>query len=136
MSLNALERPPLCLFYRGDTSLLQSLQRRQAVAVVGTRSPSPHGLQMADRIGQAGWPVLSGLAAGIDAAVHRGGLAVEGSPVAVLGTHLDRVYPSQHRELQSAIGRSGLLLSKRFPGGTPRPGHYAARNRLKVTMAP
>ena len=70
VSLNALERPPLCLFYRGDISLLQSLQRRQAVAVVGTRSPSPHGLQMADRLGQAGWPVLSGLAAGIDAAVH------------------------------------------------------------------
>ena len=95
---------------------------------------------MADRLGralgQAGWPVLSGLAAGIDAAVHRGCLAVEGPPVAVLGTHLDRVYPSQHRELQSAMGRSGLLLSERSPGGTPRPGHFAARNRLMVAMAP
>lgn len=137
--LNALEAAPLCLFYRGDTLLLQALQRRKAVAVVGTRSPSTHGVQMADRLGRAlgraGWPVLSGLAAGIDAAVHRGCLAVKGSPVAVLGTHLDRVYPSHHRELQSVIGRSGLLLSERFPGETPRPGHFAARNRLMVAMA-
>ena len=107
--------------------------------MVGTRSQSPHCLQIADRLGrapgQADWPVLRGLAAGIYAAVHRGCLAVKGSPVAVLGTHLDRFYPSQHRELQSAIGRSGLLLSERFPGETPRPCHFAARNRLMVAMA-
>ena len=57
--LNALEAAPLCLFYRGDTLLLQALQRRKAVAVVGTRSPSTHGVQMVDRLGRAlgraGW---------------------------------------------------------------------------------
>ena len=137
--LDALETPPLCLFHRGDSALLPVLQRRQAVAVVGTRSPSVHGLSMADRLGralaQAGWPVLSGLAEGIDAAVHRGCLAEDGAPIAVLGTHLDRVYPSHHRDLQATIARSGLLLSERFPDDVPRPGHFAARNRLIVALA-
>ena len=137
--LNALTPPPSCLFHRGDRSLLRCLKTRQAIAVIGTRSASAHALQMADRLGRAlalaGWPVLSGLADGIDAAAHRGCLATDGAPVAVLGTHLDRVYPAHHHALQSAVGRSGLLLSERHPGDSLRPGHFAARNRLIVALA-
>ena len=118
--LNALTPPPSCLFHRGDRSLLRCLKTRQAIAVIGTRCASAHALQMADRLGRAlalaGWPVLSGLADGIDAAAHRGCLATDGAPVAVLGTHLDRVYPTHHHALQSAVGKSGLLLSERYPG--------------------
>jgi len=138
-SLQALDRPPLWLHWRGRGSLWPLLARRQAVAVVGTRRPSEHGLLMARRIGAHlaahGWPVLSGLAEGIDAAVHEGCLSRGGAPVAVLGTPLQRVYPRHHRQLQAEVGRRGLLISE-WPADAPvRPGHFASRNRLLVALA-
>ena len=137
--LNRLDRSPPVLHHRGRQDLWGLLQQRQTVAVVGTRTASAHGLAMADELGQAlaeaGWPVLSGLAEGIDAAAHRGCLAVKGAPVAVLGTPLDRAYPLHHKQLQEAVGKQGLLLSEHAPGSAVRPGHFAARNRLLVLFA-
>jgi DNA processing protein len=138
-ALQELERPPLWLHWRGRGSLWPLLVRRRAIAVVGTRHPSEHGLLMARRIGAhlaaSGWPVLSGLAEGIDAAVHQGCLGRGGAPVGVLGTPLQRVYPSHHRQLQADVGRRGLLISE-WPAGAPvRPGHFASRNRLLVALA-
>jgi DNA processing protein len=138
-SLKQLSRPPLGLHWRGRGVLWPLLARRQAVAVVGTRRPSRAGLAMAESIGralaQAGWPVVSGLADGIDAASHRGCLQAGGCPVAVLGTPLERVYPSHHRDLQEQVGRKGLLISEQPPGGSVCAGHFAARNRLQVALA-
>jgi DNA processing protein len=109
------------------------------VAVVGTRRPSLHGLSMARALGSAlaaaGWPVLSGLAEGIDGAAHEGCLAAGGSPVAVLGTPLQRVYPRHHAALQAEVGRKGLLVSELAEGGAVRGGSFAARNRLLVALA-
>lgn len=138
-ALTDLPRPPVALHWRGQGRLWPQLARRQAVAVVGTRRPSLHGRAMARRLGEvlarAGWPVVSGLAEGIDAAVHRGCLEAGGAPVAVLGTPLSRVYPRHHRELQQAVGQSGLLISESSPGARVLPGHFAARNRLQVALA-
>ncbi len=134
-----LERPPLRLHWRGRGALWPLLHRRQAVAVVGTRRPSPHGLAMAEAIGaalaEAGWPVVSGLAEGIDGAAHQGCLARGGQPVAVLGTPLERVYPRHHRELQGDVARAGLLISELPAGSAVQAGHFAARNRLQVGLA-
>lgn len=134
-----LERPPTALHWRGRGSLWASLRRRQAVAVVGTRRPSPHGLAMAEALGaalaQGGWPVVSGLAEGIDGAAHRGCLARGGRPVAVLGTGLDRVYPSHHAALQRRVAAEGLLVSEQPAAAAVQPGHFAARNRLQVALA-
>jgi DNA processing protein len=109
------------------------------VAVVGTRRPSLHGRTMARRIGQAlaaaGWPVVSGLAEGIDAEAHAGCLAGDGAPVAVLGTPLARVYPRHHRALQAAVGSRGLLISEHPPGAPVQRGNFAERNRLLVALA-
>ena len=138
-ALRALSRPPLALHWQGQGRLWPQLARRQAVAVVGTRRPSLHGRAMARRLGEvlgrAGWPVVSGLAEGIDAAVHRGCLEVDGAPVAVLGTPLNRVYPRHHVALQNAVAQSGLLISESPPGSRVLPGHFAARNRLQVALA-
>lgn len=138
-SLAGLERPPLVLHWAGLGSSWPLLARRQAVAVVGTRRPSRQGLAMADALGaalaQAGWPVLSGLADGIDAAAHRGCLRASGRPIAVLGTPLERVYPSHHQGLQALVRRQGLLISEQPPGGGVCAGHFAARNRLLVSLA-
>ena len=138
-SFAQLQRPPLWLHWQGRGSLWPLLARRQAVAVVGTRHPSSHGLRMAHRLGaqlaSRGWPVVSGLAEGIDAAAHEGCLAEGGAPVAVLGTPLQRVYPNHHRQLQAQVGRQGLLVSEWPAGAQVRPGHFASRNRLLVALA-
>ena len=138
-SLNGLDSPPSRLYVEGERSLLQHLSAREAIAVVGTRSASDHGLAMAEELGralaEAGWPVLSGLAEGIDAAAHRGCLAQFGAPIAVLGTPLDRAYPAHHRSLQQQVGEHGLLLSTTRSGSRVHPGHFAARNRWLVTFA-
>lgn len=138
-AMDALDRPPPALYWQGRGSLWAPLAHRQAVAVVGTRRPSSHGLLMANRIGAAlaaaGWPVVSGLAEGIDGAAHEGCLAAGGAPVGVLGTPLDRTYPRHHSALQQLVARQGLLLSE-WPVGAPvRPGHFASRNRLQVALA-
>ena len=133
-----LERPPLALYWRGLGQLWPLLRRRQAIAVVGTRRPSLHGQSMAEAIGaalaRAGWPVVSGLAEGIDAAAHRGCLSQAGRTVAVLGTPLERVYPRHHAALQQEVARHGLLVSEQPPGAAVRAGHFAARNRLQVAL--
>ncbi|MDM7953405.1 MAG: DNA-processing protein DprA [Cyanobium sp. CZS 25K] len=137
--LRRLHRPPLQLCWRGRGSLWPHLGQGRSVAVVGTRGPSLHGLSMARAIGaalgEAGWPVLSGLAEGIDGAAHQGCLAAGGSPVGVLGTPLGRAYPLHHAALQSQVACQGLLVSELAEGGVVRRGSFAARNRLMVAMA-
>jgi len=87
--------PPIVLFARGRVDLLGSI----AVAVVGTRRPTPYGLAVAERLAadlaHAGLAVVSGLARGIDSASHKGALAAGGDTVAVLGCGVDVVYPSE-----------------------------------------
>jgi DNA processing protein len=138
-ALLELDRPPLQLFWRGCGSLWPALWESQAVAVVGTRRPSRHGSTMARTIGralaEAGWPVVSGLAEGIDAAAHQGCLEAGGRPVGVVGTPLNRVYPRHHTELQGAVAAQGLLISELAEGTPGRAGHFALRNRLQVGLA-
>jgi DNA processing protein len=138
-AIAALPRPPLVLWWRGRGSLWPHLARRAGVAIVGTRRPSSHGLAMARQLGEAlaaaGWPVVSGLAEGIDGEAHRGCLAAGGTPVAVLGTPLERVYPRHHRGLQEEVGVRGLLISEQAAGAPVLRGHFASRNRLLVALA-
>ena len=137
--LDRIAQPPKLLFLRGRRDLLDCLASRQAVAVVGTRSASPHGIRMAEELGHAlarsGWPVISGLAEGIDAAVHEACLQADGAPVAVLGTGLDRVYPRHHDAFQKAVSQQGLLISERSFQDPVQRGHFAHRNRLIVALA-
>ncbi len=137
--MHQLQRPPLQLFWQGRGSLWPHLSRRRSVAVVGTRRPSLHGLTMARALGSAlaaaGWPVLSGLAEGIDGAAHEGCLLQRGAPIGVLGTPLERVYPRHHVALQRQVASQGLLISEWPRGSGVRGGHFASRNRLLVALA-
>jgi DNA processing protein len=112
----------------------------KSLAVVGSRNPTPQGAANARRfakaMAQAGLTIVSGLALGVDGAAHAGALeAAEkadntGLTVAVVGTGLDRVYPSAHRELAHRIARHGLLISE-YPLGTPPlNANFPKRNRL------
>ena len=128
--------PPIMAFARGDLGLLD---RRPTVAVVGTRRCTSVGREMAYRLGQglaeAGLVVISGLATGIDGAVHEGALASGGQALAVVGSGLDVVYPKANRRLWNRIGSEGLLLSEAVPGAKPERWRFPARNRLIAALA-
>jgi DNA processing protein len=122
--------PPLLLFGHGDPDFLLQPQ----LAIVGSRNPSRDGVELAtdfaNWLGNCGLTICSGLAAGIDAAAHRGALGSTAGTVAVTGTGLDRVYPAHHRELAHQIAENGVLVSEFPPGTPPIPANFPRRNRI------
>lgn len=111
----------------------------RSVAVVGSRAASIYGTSVAGEwaaaFAQAGVAVVSGAAYGIDAAAHRGALAVDGLTVAVLACGLDQAYPRGNAALIQRIGEHGLLLSEAAPGSTVNRGRFLSRNRLIAALA-
>ena len=127
--------PPALLYCRGRVELLN----RPALAVVGSRNATAQGASNAEQFARnfsaAGLTIVSGLAQGIDAAAHRGGLAAEGSTIAVLGTGIDNVYPRANAALAEDIAARGLLISE-FALGTQAFAHnFPRRNRLISGLA-
>ena len=131
-ALAAIFDPPARLFVRGSAPL--EVLDRAAVAVVGARSCSSYGAQVARllgrELGRAGLVVVSGLARGIDGHAHRGALDAGAPTVAVLGCGIDRDYPAAHRELAAEIRATGLVVSEYAPGVEPAPWRFPARNRI------
>ncbi|MBS2037579.1 DNA-protecting protein DprA [bacterium] len=135
--LRELEDPPEVLFYQGDPKRWSEVQ--SSLTIVGTRSPSPDGRQLAGRfahcLAQAGVSIVSGFARGIDAAAHRASLGhPQSPPLAVLACGLDYAYPPEHRELYSQIAAEGLLLSEYPPDCPVFPHHFQERNRLLAAL--
>lgn len=91
--------------------------------------------QVASELAAQGVVVVSGLAAGIDAAAYRGAMASGGRTIAVIGTPLDRVYPKRHAALQQTIHEQHLLLSPFALGAGTMRGHFPARNRVMARIA-
>jgi len=105
-----------------------------SLAVVGTRSPTTYGKMLAEqfseRLVQAGFVVVSGLAYGVDGVAHRAALKSGGRTVAVLGNGLNVYYPPAHRELQKKISASGAVISQ-FPlAAAPDRRQFPMRNRV------
>ncbi len=134
--LARIHRPPPVLFLKGNPDLLYTPQ----ISIVGSRNPTPGGVENARafsaELASCGLTITSGLAAGIDGAAHLGTFDVGevsgqvGRTIAVAATGLDRIYPSQHRELAHRIVENGLLVSE-FPVGTgPLQGNFPRRNRI------
>ncbi len=127
--------PPLLLYVKGRLDLLNA----RALAIVGSRHATPQGISNAENfasaLSHAGMSIISGMAHGIDAAAHRGGLLGQGSSIAVVGTGLDKVYPAANRELAHQLASQGVLISE-FPLGTPPLGsNFPRRNRLISGMS-
>lgn len=129
--------PPLVLFHTGRLDLLAGAR----VAVVGTRKATRYGLDIARDLGRdlsaCGVQVVSGLAAGIDAAAHTGTLLQDGGapPVAVVGSGLDIVYPRSNRSLWEQVVAAGLVMSEYPLGVEPAKWRFPARNRLIAAMS-
>lgn len=125
-----LSSVPVGLFARGDVSVLSQPQ----LAIVGARNPTRAGREtaaaFAEHLAACGLHITSGLAAGIDAAAHRGALRANGVTIAVCATGLDIVYPTVHRELADRICERGALVSEFPPGVGPLRFHFPRRNRL------
>jgi len=136
-ALTHLADPPPVLFLRGTTELLDGVPR---VTVVGARRATSRARDVAERLGRtlarAGATVVSGLALGIDGAVHEGVLRAGGSAVAVLGTGADVVYPGAHRRLFDAILDRGLIVTEFLPGVGAAPYHFPRRNRILAALSP
>jgi DNA processing protein len=131
--LREITGPPERLYLIG-----RELEQGPAVAVVGARKASRYGIEVAHRIGAelagAGVTIVSGLARGIDAAAHRGALAVGGATVAVLGCGLDICYPAGNRALFNQIATEGSLISEYEAGTRPLAYHFPVRNRIIAGM--
>lgn len=141
------EDPPLMLYVVGARAVVQGqpFAEGRCLAVVGSRNPTAQGAdnayQFAKALGATGLTIVSGLALGVDAAAHEGALAPiapdrplkQGdapATIAVVGTGLDRVYPSRHLDLAHRIARHGLLVSE-YPLGTPPLApNFPKRNRI------
>jgi DNA processing protein len=127
--------PPLLLYVHGRIELLHA----PAIAIVGSRNPTPQGVEnaraFAAHLSRAGWTVVSGLALGVDGAAHEGAIEGGSGTIAVVGTGLDRVYPARHRALARKIVDAGLLISE-FAVGTPAlSAHFPVRNRIIAGLA-
>jgi DNA processing protein len=134
--LDDLDCPPFCLWVRGDVDLAEVCAR--SVAVVGARSATAYGemvaTEMAAGLGERGFTVVSGAAFGIDAAAHRGALALGSPTLAVLAGGVDRPYPSAHARLIDRIREVGAVLSEVPPGSAPTRPRFLQRNRMIATM--
>jgi DNA processing protein len=131
--------PPLLLYVKGRLDLLN----RSALAIVGSRSATPQGINNAEAfaksLSDAGLCIISGMAHGIDAAAHRGALRGAGknwgSSIAIVGTGLDKIYPAANRDLAHTLAQHGALISE-FPLGTPPlAANFPRRNRLISGMS-
>ena len=128
------QAPPV-IHVQGDLGLV----RPRSVAVVGTRSPSDEAVErvrtLSSNLCQNGFPVVAGMARGIDTAAHRGALESNGMTIGVLGSGLDRIYPPENASLYVETRQRGLLISQ-FPfGSAPSPANLRQRNKLIVALA-
>jgi len=135
-TLRSIYDPPPLLYVRGDPAMLT----KHALAIVGSRRPTPYGNQVAERLArdlaERGLVIASGMARGIDASAHRGACAASrGGTIGVLGTGIDVEYPKENRKLFAQVEQRGALISE-FPLGTPpAPENFPVRNRIIAGIA-
>jgi DNA processing protein len=128
--LREIYDPPAFLWVQGTLFPADE----QAIAIVGTRRATDYGKRVAHEFAAAlagqGFTIISGLAYGIDAAAHRGALEAGGRTLAVLGSGVDRIYPSRHLSLAREIAAHGALLSEYPMGAEPEAPNFPRRNRI------
>jgi DNA processing protein len=130
LRLKEIFTAPVILYVRGELRKADE----QSVGVVGTRSPTVYGKELASRIVPqlvgAGLTVVSGLARGIDTIAHTGAIHAGGRTIAVLGCGIDVVYPTENRALFARVPDHGAIITE-YPLGTkPDAFNFPARNRI------
>lgn len=128
--------PPKQLFVAGELPL----KRRPTVAIVGSRKPTPYGVEVTHRLAhdlaKSGVVVISGLAYGIDAIAHKAALEAGGTTIAVLANGLHKIYPAAHKGLaEEIVAKGGAIISEQELGVEAHKYHFLARNRLISGLA-
>jgi DNA processing protein len=128
--------PPPVLWVLGNAKLLA----RPAIAIVGTRHPTPYGTGMAEVLARDlashRMVILSGMARGVDTAAHRGALSAGGSTVAIWGTGVDVIYPKENKSLaENILVAGGAIVSEYRLGTFPAPQNFPKRNRIISGMS-
>jgi DNA processing protein len=130
-----IDDPPALIFLEGRVELLDRL----TVALVGSRHPTPYGVDVTRMIAglaaRAGLTVVSGMARGLDAVAHWAAVAEPGGTIGVLGNGLGVIYPAANRTLYRRVAAEGLLVTEHPPGERPNAGSFPRRNRLISALA-
>ncbi|MDZ7682369.1 MAG: DNA-processing protein DprA [Fodinibius sp.] len=134
--LRQIYDPPIMLWIKGDRSALDGA----SISIVGTRKADTYGRKMANRfateLAEQGLTIISGLAYGIDGVAHKATVDAGGKTVAVLGSGIDWIYPSDHKGLAAQIVQTGGAVISEFPLGTaPEMGNFPVRNRIVSGMS-
>lgn len=130
--LKEIDNPPAGLFYKGNATILKNI----SIAVVGTRKPSPYGVEATKYFVQQlilnGFTITSGLAIGIDSIAQAEALKNNGGTIGVLGCGLDTIYPKTNHKLAQNImnNQNGILISEFPPDTPPLQHHFPMRNRI------
>ena len=129
--LRQIPSPPGVLYIRGRWF---AFDKEVAIGVVGTRRPTPYGIEMAGVLGlelaRSGALVVSGIAQGLDSAALKGALQGGGGVTSVLGCGVDVVYPPENKWLYEDVAAAGALVSEFPPGSPPEGWHFPVRNRI------
>ena len=125
---------PTVLYYRGQAQIAQPQTNAPAIGIVGTRDPSDYGKRWTRKIASClaskGYPIVSGLAQGIDTEAHTACLEAGGLTIAVVGTGVNMVYPPRNQQLTAQIAQHGLIVSEYSANTPPDRSHFPARNRI------
>jgi DNA processing protein len=128
--LREIDQPPPVLYVKGALSL----EDEWAVAIVGTRKVTHYGKQVTEEFSRIlsdhNITIVSGLARGVDGIAHKTAIETGGRTIAVLGSGVDRIYPSEHRALAEQIAQSGAVISDYPPGTAPEASNFPPRNRI------
>lgn len=130
-ALRNIQDPPLVLYLKGDTSLLDHFP---ALSVIGTRNPSPEAVgkikSIVTPLIKKEWLIISGMAKGIDSYAHQLSLSLGGKTIAILGGGFNYIYPKQNLGLFHQIVENGLVITEYPPNTPPTRYHFPERNRI------
>ena len=135
--LKEINAPPVLLFYKGNK---ECLSEKKSVGIIGTRTPTPKGKEIAEKLGSffaaENFVVVSGLAKGCDEAGHKGCVEGKGRSIAVLPCELNTIYPSSNKKLAEQILQNGGCLISEYPIDTkPNKNYYIQRDRLESALS-
>jgi DNA processing protein len=129
--LRQIYDPPFIIYYLGEIENLS----RKSISIVGSRKYTHYGQSVAYKfahdLAESGLCIISGLALGIDAIVHKAAVSAEGTTIGVLACGIDQIYPESNRQLAEQILKtSGTIISEQSPGSRPLKQNFPSRNRI------